>query len=75
MKYTILFIGMAALAVGCANSRPPTAPPAQTAGYAPTIDRAPSDDRYDNPGALPANSGGTDAGRLGTDERYEPVLR
>jgi len=28
---------------------------------------------YDQPGALPANSGGTDAGRIGTDPRYEPV--
>jgi hypothetical protein len=30
-------------------------------------------DPYDQPGGLPANSGGTDAGRVGTDPRYEPV--
>jgi hypothetical protein len=75
MKYAILSIGIAGLTLGCATSRPAPAPSAQTAGYAPIIDRAPSDNRYDNPGELPASSGGTDAGRIGTDERYEPVLR
>jgi hypothetical protein len=69
MKYVILFIGMACLAVGCAASKPAPVPSAQTAGYAPAVDRAPSDNRYDNPGELPANSGGTDAGRLGADQR------
>jgi hypothetical protein len=30
-------------------------------------------DPYDQPGALPANSGGTDAGRVGTDPRNQPL--
>jgi hypothetical protein len=66
----LLSVGTVMIA-GCAGLRTnDDRPTALNASYNDAALRPlPEDNAYDQPGQLPANSGGTDGGRIGADER------
>jgi hypothetical protein len=80
---TLVIVSIAALlaAAGCATQNPSSAQTGASYGAVPAgasgnglRNANATQNPYDQPGALPANTGGTDAGRVGTDPRYEPVV-
>jgi hypothetical protein len=71
MKTSRLLLAGVVMLAGCAGVRTPDDhPTALNASYNDAALRPlPEANAYDQPGQLPAHSGGTDAGRIGADER------